>query len=176
LGILTTLGTRVVMRTEILLSRGETVTSVEVPAATQVKVDWPDHKRMTITVPEGQTANSFLETFGEILHPQLLDHLIKAWPSPEKLAVGHKSAPISPWNDVQIEILAKKPDENKPGVDLDRPRITIQMGLIVDEFKQNYQNQLKPALVDHIIRLWSYPDYPREVIPQGRNILIRDSF
>lgn len=164
------------MRTEILLSRGETVTSFEVPAATQVKVDWPDHKRMTITVPEGQTANSFLETFGEILHPQLLDHLIKAWPSPEELADHNKSAPISPWNDVQIEILAKKPDENKPRVELDRPRITIQMGLIVDEFKQNYENRLKPELVDHIIRLWSDPDYPREVIPQGRNILIRDSF
>lgn len=164
------------MRTEILLSRGETVTSFEVPAATQVKVDWPEHKRMTITVPLGQTASSFMETFGDILHPQLLDHLIEAWPSPDELADSNKSAPISPWNDVQIEILAKKPDENKPSVELDRPRITIQMGLIVDEFKQNYENRLKPELVDHIIRLWSDPDYPREVIPQGRNILIRDSF
>jgi hypothetical protein len=164
------------MRTEIFLSRGETVTSFEVPEAAQVKIDWPERKKIKITVPLGQTVDLLKENFGDILHPELLDHLVRSWPKPEELKIDSKSAEISSWNDVQIEVLPKKPPKNQSQIDLDRPRITIQMGLIVDKFKENCEDQLKPEFVEQVIRLWSDPDYPREVIPKGRNILIRDSF
>lgn len=164
------------MRTEIFLSRGETVTSYEVPEAGLAKIDWPERKKMKITVPLGQTVDLFQENFAEVLHPKLMEHLVKSWPKPEELSSDGQSAPLSPWNDVEIEVLPKNPAKNQADIELDRPRITIQMGLIADKFKENCEDQLKPEFVEQVIRLWSDPDYPREVIPQGRNILIRDSF
>lgn len=164
------------MSTEVFLARGETVTSFEVPAVAGVKLDWPERKKMKITVPLGQTADSFEENFGEILQAELLKHLLASWPEPEKLGTDKKIVALEPWNGVEIEVLPKKDPKNPPEIELDRPRITIQMGSMVDRFKENCEVQLKPEFVDQVIRLWSDPDYPREVIPQGRHILIRDSF
>ena len=161
------------MHTEILLSRGETVTSFEVPSAARVKIDWPEARRLKITVPLGQSAEVIKEHFGDILNPNLVEHLVSSWPAKELLGTDGKSAPIASWEDVQIEVLPTKKPKNPPEVDVDRPRVTIQMGLRVDEFTENCQKHLKPELLDHVIRLWSDPDYCRTVLPIGRNLLIR---
>lgn len=161
------------MHTEILLSRGETVTSFEVPQATQVKVVWPEAKKLTITVPLGQTASVFREHFEDILHPDLVEHLVKSWPTTPELGVAGKPVPVSPWDDVEIVVLPEKEPKNAAEIELDRPRITIQMGLRVDEFTDSAIKHLKPELLEHVIRLWSDPDYCRTVLPVGRNLLIR---
>jgi hypothetical protein len=83
---------------------------------------------------------------------------------------------LEPWGDIQIEILPqKKPrvDSVETEIELDRPRITIQMGQRVDEFSENCKQHLKPELFEHVVRLWSDPDYCRAVVPIGRNLLIR---
>lgn len=161
------------MHTEILLSRGETVTSFEVPEAAQVKIVWPEAKKLTIAVPIGQSAQVIREHFENILHPDLVEHLVNAWPKAPELAAAGKSVPVSSWDDVQIEVVAQKAPKNQAEIDLDRPRITIQMGLRVDEFTENCKKHLKPELLEHVIRLWSDPDYCRTVLPIGRNLLIR---
>lgn len=161
------------MHTEILLSRGETVTSFELPQATRVKLDWPEPQKLKITVPMGLTAAEFKEHFQEILHPGLVSHLENEWPSDKELQKDGQSVSLEPWDGVHIDILPKKAPKKKPEVELDRPRITIQMGQRVDEFSDNCQKHLKPELFEHVIRLWSDPDYCRTVLPIGRNLLIR---
>jgi hypothetical protein len=161
------------MHTEILLSRGETVTSFEVPSAARVKIDWPEARKLNITVPLGQTAEVIQEHFGDILNPELIGHIVSSWPETQGLSADGKAVPISPWGDLQIEVVPRKAPKNQPEVEVDRPRITIQMGLRVDEFTENCEKHLKPELLDHVIRLWSDPDYCRTVLPIGRNLLIR---
>lgn len=161
------------MHTEILLSRGETVTSFEVPEAGRVRLDWPSDQLLRITVPLGQTVEVFSEHFQDILLPELLEHLVDFWPAASALGVGGQSVPISPWAGVQIEVLPKKTPKNPPEIEIDRPRVTIQMGLRVDEFTDNCRKQLKPELLEHVVRLWSDHEYCRTVLPIGRNLLIR---
>ncbi len=161
------------MHTEILLSRGETVTSFEVPEAAQVKVVWLEAKKLIITVPVGQSAGVIKEYFENILHPDLVDHLVNSWPQAPELGSAGKPVPLSTWQDVEIEVVAQKEPKKQPEIDLDRPRFTIQMGLRVDEFTDNCKNHLKPEVLEHVIRLWSDPDYCRTVLPVGRNLLIR---
>jgi hypothetical protein len=161
------------MHTEILLSRGETVTSFEVPEAAQVKIVWPESKKLTIAVPLGQSADVIKAHFENILHPGLVEHLVNSWPNPAELKAAGKPIPVSTWDDVQIEVVPQKAPKTQPEIDLDRPRITIQMGLRVDEFTENCEKHLKPEVLEHVIRLWSDPDYCRTVLPVGRNLLIR---
>ena len=161
------------MHTEILLSRGETVTSFEVPSAARVKIDWPEARKLKITVPLGQTAEVIQEHFGDILNPELIGHIVSSWPETQALSADGKAVPISPWGDLQIEVVPRKAPKNQPEVEVDRPRITIQMGLRVDEFTENCEKHLKPELLEHVVRLWSDPDYCRTVLPIGRNLLIR---
>lgn len=161
------------MHTEILLSRGETVTSFEVPSAARVKIDWPEARKLKITVPLGQTAEVIQEHFADILNPELIRHIVSSWPETQGLNADGKAVPISPWGDLQIEVVPRKAPKNQPEVEVDRPRITIQMGLRVDEFTENCEKHLKPELLEHVVRLWSDPDYCRTVLPIGRNLLIR---
>lgn len=161
------------MNTEILLARGETVTSFELPQETRLRVNWPDSKSLRITVPAGLDSAAFKQHFEDILHPDLLNHLTQAWPDASDLDTEGKTLPIKAWDDIQIELVAHKEPKSKPEIDLDRPRITIQMGQRVDEFSENCQKHLKPELFEHVIRLWSDPDYCRTVLPVGRNLLIR---
>jgi hypothetical protein len=161
------------LHTEILLSRGETVTSFEVPAAAQVRIDWPEAQRLKITVPLGQSAEAIQEHFGDILNPDLVEHLVSAWPATQALGVAGQTAAITPWEGVHIELVRRKAPKNPPEVEIDRPRITIQMGLRVDIFTENCKKHLKPELLEHVVRLWSDPDYCRTVLPIGRNLLIR---
>ncbi len=161
------------MHTEIFLSRGETVTSFEVPEAAQVKIVWPEAKKLIITVPVGQSAGVIKEHFENILHPDLVDHLVNSWPQDPELCSAGKPVPLSTWQDVEIEVVAQKEPKKQPETDLDRPRFTIQMGLRVDVFTDNCKNHLKPEVLEHVIRLWSDPDYCRTVLPVGRNLLIR---
>ena len=160
------------MHTEIFLSRGETVTSFELPASAPIRVSWPDPKRMKIIVPVGLDYGSFKENFQDILHPELISHLHTAWPNDQEAAAG-KALPLNPWEDVEIELIAEEAPKVEPEIALDRPRITIQMGQRVDEFSDNCKQHLKPELFEHVIRLWSDPDYCRTVLPVGRNLLIR---
>jgi hypothetical protein len=159
------------MHAEILLSRGETVTSFELPSATKVRVVWPEPKQLTITVPAGSAFSVFGEHFQEILHPFLVSHLKNSWPSYQDLRAVGKSVPVEPWGEVQIDISTKK--ESKEKVDIDRPRLTIQMGHRVNEFTDHYRDHFKPEFFDQVIRLWSDPEYCRTVLPVGRNLLIR---
>lgn len=161
------------MHTEILLSRGETVTSFELPAVTQVKVDWPEAKKLRISVPFGLEASAFTDNYQEILHPELVAHLQKHWPEAKDLQTDGQSIQLEPWSDLDITVLPKKAPKNQAEIDLDRPRITIQMGQRVDEFSENCGKHLKPELFEHVIKLWSDPDYCRTVLPIGRNLLIR---
>jgi hypothetical protein len=161
------------MHTEILLSRGETVTSFEVPEAAQVKIIWPESKKLTISVPLGQSADFIKNNFENILHSDLLEHLVSAWPQATELNKAGKAVPVESWDDVQIEVVPQKAPKNQAELELDRPRITIQMGLRVDELTDNCKNHLKPEVLEHVIRLWSDPDYCRTVLPVGRNLLIR---
>jgi hypothetical protein len=161
------------VHTEILLSRGETVTSFEVPAAVRVKIDWLEARRLKITVPLGQSAEVIEEHFGDILNPDLAAHLVSAWPAAQGLGVDGQPVTITPWEDVQIDVVPRKAPKNESEVDVDRPRITIQMGLRVDQFTENCKKHLKPELLEHVVRLWSDPDYCRTVLPIGRNLLIR---
>lgn len=162
------------MNTEILLARGETVTCFELPAAEPVKVVWPEPRQIKISGPRGLTFAFFNEHFSEILHPDLVSHLEKSWPEDKALRAEGKSVPVDAWDDVQIEISTKKNRKSKEVVELDRPRITIQMGQRVDEFADNCQKHFKPELFEHVVKLWSDPDYCRTVLPVGRNLLIRD--
>ena len=168
------------MNTEVLLSRGETVTSFETPAAGKIKVAWPEPKVMKILVPAGlklgPLKSDFQENFKEILNPELIEHLDAAWPADPEIKIDRKPVALEPWDDIQIEILPqKKPraDSVETEIELDRPRITIQMGQRVDEFSENCKLHLKPELFEHVVRLWSDPDYCRAVVPIGRNLLIR---
>jgi hypothetical protein len=161
------------MHTEILLSRGETVTSFEVPEATQVKIVWPEPKKLTIAVPLGQSAEVIKENFENVLHPDLVEHLVSVWPNSKDLKAAGKPVLVSSWDDVQIEVVPQKAPKTQAEIDLDRPRVTIQMGLRVDEFTENCKKHLKPEVLEHVIRLWSDPDYCRTVLPVGRNLLIR---
>lgn len=161
------------MHTEVLLSRGETVTSFEVPAAVRVKIDWLEASKLKITVPLGQTAEVIQKHFEDILNPDLVDHLVSAWPAVQELSVDGQPVNIPPWEDVHIEVVPRTAPKNKPEVDIDRPRITIQMGLRVDQFTENCKKHLKPELLEHVVRLWSDTEYCRTVLPIGRNLLIR---
>ena len=161
------------MNTEILLSRGETVTSFELPQEARIRVAWPDSRTLKIAVPAGFDSESFKQHFADILHPDLLEHLAVSWPDPSDLQKEGSALPIKAWDDIEIELVAQKEPKTKPEVDLDRPRITIQMGQRVDEFSENCKKHLKPELFEHVIRLWSDPDYCRTVLPVGRNLLIR---
>jgi len=161
------------MHTEVLLSRGDTVTSFEVPEAAQVRIVCPEPKKLTISVPLEQSADVIKPHFGSILHPGLVEHLVNAWPNPSELKAAGKPVPVSSWDDVEIEVVPQKAPKTEAEIDLDRPRITIQMGLRVDEFKENCKKHLKPEVLEHVIKLWSDPDYCRTVLPAGRNLLIR---
>jgi len=168
------------MNTEVLLARGETVTSFETPAAGKIKVAWPEPKVMKILVPVGlklgPLKSDFQENFKEILNPELIEHLDEVWPRDPEIKIDRKPVVLEPWDDIQIEILPqKKPraDSVETEIELDRPRITIQMGQRVDEFSDNCKQHLKPELFEHVVRLWSDPDYCRAVVPIGRNLLIR---
>ncbi|MFM2277037.1 MAG: hypothetical protein RJA75_360 [Actinomycetota bacterium] len=165
------------MNTEILLSRGETVTTFELPEAGAVKLTWPEPKILKIIVPAGSKIGSLKSSvvtgFKEILNDELWSHLDGAWPLDPNLEIAKQSVALEPWGDVHVEILPKKAPRVQPEIALDRPRITIQMGQRVDEFSDNCKNHLKPELFEHVIRLWSDPDYCRTVLPVGRNLLIR---
>lgn len=165
------------MNTEVLLARGETVTSFEIPAAGRLKVSWPEPKVMKIFVPVGMKLGAvkqdFQENFGEILNPDLLAHLDSVWPADPDKQIDRKPVAVAAWDDIQIEILPLKKPRVDADIDLDRPRITIQMGQRVDEFSENCKQHLKPELFEHVVRLWSDPDYCRAVVPIGRNLLIR---
>jgi hypothetical protein len=168
------------MNTEVLLARGETVTSFEIPAAGKIKVAWPEPKVMKILVPVGSKLgplkSDFQENFKEILNPELISHLDAAWPANPDLQIDRKPVALDPWDQIQIEIIPqKKPraERLESEIALDRPRITIQMGQRVDEFSENCKQHLKPELFEHVVRLWSDPDYCRAVMPIGRNLLIR---
>ena len=161
------------MNTEILLSRGETVTSFESPAAARVKVDWPQANVLQVSIPTGYKSSDFVESFKDVLHPDLLNHLGSTWPTEAELKVVGKPVSVPSWGELQIAVVAKKAPRVQPEVELDRPRITIQMGKRVDEFSVDCEKHLNPALFQHVIRLWSDPDYCRTVLPIGRNLLIR---
>ena len=165
------------MNTEVLLARGETVTSFEIPAAGKIKVSWPDPKVMKILVPVGLKLGSlkedFQENFKDILNPELLTHLDAAWPANPEMKIDRKAVALDPWGDIEIELLPQKKPRGESDIELDRPRITIQMGQRVDEFSENCKQHLKPELFEHVVRLWSDPDYCRAVMPIGRNLLIR---
>ena len=165
------------MNTEVLLARGETVTSFEIPAAGRLKVSWPEPKVMKILVPVGMKLGAvkkgFQENFAEILNPELLSHLDAAWPANPDKQIDRKPVAVEPWDDIQIEILPLKKPRVEADIELDRPRITIQMGQRVDEFSENCKQHLRPELFEHVVRLWSDPDYCRAVMPIGRNLLIR---
>lgn len=165
------------MNTEILLSRGETVTSFELPDSGAVKLTWPEPKILKIVVPVGLKIGALKSTitssFKEILNDELLSHLDTIWPLDPNLEISKQPVALEPWRDVQVEILPKKAPRVLPEIALDRPRITIQMGQRVDEFSDNCKEHLKPELYEHVIRLWSDPDYCRTVLPVGRNLLIR---
>lgn len=165
------------MNTEVLLARGETVTSFEIPAAGRLKVSWPEPKVMKILVPVGMKLGAvkkdFQENFSEILNPDLLNHLDTAWPANPDKQIDRKPVAVDPWDDIQIEILPLKKPRTEAEIELDRPRITIQMGQRVDEFSENCKQHLRPELFEHVVRLWSDPDYCRAVMPIGRNLLIR---
>lgn len=169
---------KVDMHTEILLARGETVTTFELPGAGPVKISWPDSKILNIVVPAGSELGSLKNTikdcFRDILKNELLAHLDTTWPVDPGLKVDKISVALEAWGDVQVEIHPKKALRVQPGTETDRPRITIQMGQAVDEFSENCRNYLKPEIFEHVIRLWSDPDYCRTVLPIGRNLLIRD--
>jgi hypothetical protein len=160
------------MHTEIFLSRGETVTSFELPSSAPIRVSWPEPKRIKIVVPVGLDYSSFKDNFQDILHPELISHLHTAWPEDQASSIG-KPLPLKAWDDVEIELIPEKEPKVQAEVALDRPRITIQMGQRVDEFSENCKKHLKPELFEHVIRLWSDPDYCRTVLPVGRNLLIR---
>ena len=165
------------MNTEVLLARGETVTSFEIPAAGRLKVSWPEPKVMKILVPVGMKLGAvkkdFQNNFAEILNPELLSHLDAAWPANPDKQIDRKPVAVEPWDDLQIEILPLKKPRVEADIELDRPRITIQMGQRVDEFSENCKQHLRPELFEHVVRLWSDPDYCRAVMPIGRNLLIR---
>jgi hypothetical protein len=165
------------MNTEILLSRGETVTTFELPAAGAVKIFWPEPKLLKIGVPVGSKYDSlksaFSESYKDILNSELFSHLEAAWPTGPDLETGKKAVSLDPWGNVQIEIVPQKSPRVQPDIGIDRPRITIQMGKRVDEFSDHCKNHLKPELFEHVIRLWSDPDHCRTVLPVGRNLLIR---
>jgi hypothetical protein len=165
------------MNTEILLSRGETVTTFELPEAGAVKLIWPEPKILKIIVPAGSKIGSLKSSvvagFREVLNDDLWSHLDGAWPLDPNLEIAKQPVALEPWGDVHVEILPKKAPRVQPEIAIDRPRITIQMGQRVDEFSDNCKNHLKPALFEHVIRLWSDPDYCRTVLPVGRNLLIR---
>ena len=165
------------MNTEVLLARGETVTSFEIPAAGRLKVSWPEPKVMKILVPVGMKLGAvkkdFQENFGEILNPDLLSHLDSVWPTDPDKQIDRKPVAVAAWDDIQIEIVPLKKPRVDADIELDRPRITIQMGQRVDEFSENCKQHLKPELFEHVVRLWSDPDYCRAVVPIGRNLLIR---
>lgn len=160
------------MNTEIFLARGETVTSFELPLAAPIRVSWPEPKRMKIVVPAGLDYNSFKANFQDILHPELISHLNTVWPQDQEGSVG-KSIPLKSWDDIEIELIPEKDPKIQADLAIDRPRLTIQMGQRVDEFSENCKKHLKPELFEHVIRLWSDPDYCRTVLPVGRNLLIR---
>ncbi len=165
------------MNTEILLSRGETVTTFELPEVGAVKLTWPEPKILKIIVPAGSKIGSLKSSvvtgFKEILNEELWSHLDGAWPLDPNLEIAKQSVALEPWGDVHLEILPKKAPRVQSEIALDRPRITIQMGQRVDEFSDNCKNHLKLELFEHVIRLWSDPDYCRTVLPVGRNLLIR---
>ena len=165
------------MNTEILLSRGETVTAFELPAAVAVKIFWPEPKLLKIGVPVGSKygvlKSSFSDSFKDILNNELFSHLEAAWPTDPDLQTGKKPFSLEPWRDVQIEIVPQKSPRVQPEIAIDRPRITIQMGKQVDEFIDSCKNHLKPEVFDHVIRLWSDPGHCRTVLPVGRNLIIR---
>jgi len=165
------------MNTEILLSRGETVTTFELPEAGAVKLTWPEPKILKIVVPVGLKIGALKSTinsnFKEILNSELLSHLDATWSLDPNLEIAKHPVALEPWGDVQVEILPKKAPRVQPEIALDRPRITIQMGQKVDEFSDNCKDHLKPELFEQVIRLWSDPDYCRTVLPVGRNLLIR---
>ena len=165
------------MNTEILLSRGETVTSFEIPAAGRIRVCWPEPKTLKIVVPVGSSIEALKENFREnykdILNSELLAHLETAWPTKPIPKADRNPVPLTPWEDVHIEIVPKKAPKSAAEIELDRPRITIQMGQRVDEFSENCKKHLNAELFEQIVRLWSDPDYCRTVLPVGRNLLIR---
>jgi len=165
------------MNTEVLLARGETVTSFEMPAAGRMKVSWPEPKVLKIAGPAGLKIDSlkaeFKENFANVLSNELLNHLDAAWPTAEKVLSGRNSITLAHWDDTEIEILPQKNSRIKAEIEIDRPRITIQMGQRVDEFSENCKKHLKPELYEHVIRLWSDPDYCRTILPVGRNLIIR---
>jgi len=166
------------MNTEILLSRGETVTTFELPAAGAIKISWPEPGILKIVVPVGSKLeplkNTITDNFKDILNKELLTHLEKAWPLDPGMPIDKKPVALEPWGDIQVEILPKKPPRIQAEIEIDRPRITIQMGQRVDEFSESCRNHLNSELFEHVIRLWSDPDYCRTVLPIGRNLLIRD--
>ena len=161
------------MNTEILLSRGDTITSFELPAAPKVKLDWPEANKLKINIPLGLNSEEFIKHYQDVLNGELLDHLGLAWPDSKHLGVAGQSVAIDPWGDVPIDILPKKERKNSPEIELDRPRLTIQMGQRVVDFSDACQPHLRPELFNHLVKLWSDPDYCRTVLPVGRNLLIR---
>lgn len=153
------------------------MTTFELPEAGAVKLTWPEPRILKIIVPAGtkigSLKSSIVPGFKQILNDELWSHLDGAWPLDPNLEIAKQSVALEPWGNVHLEILPKKAPRVQPEIALDRPRITIQMGQRVDEFSDNCKNHLKPELFEHVIRLWSDPDYCRTVLPVGRNLLIR---
>lgn len=62
-------------------------------------------------------------------------------------------------------------DFSQPGL----LRVSIQMGADKSHLTERCTNAIEPQLLDRVIKLWSDPDHPREMIENGRNIIIRES-
>jgi hypothetical protein len=161
------------MQTELLLSRGDTVTAFESPKADRVKIHWPGSDYLKITVPIGFSAEAFISNFKEILHPDLISHLTKAWPEKDAVKGHGKALKIHPWNEVKIELFPRNEPKRAPKTVIDRPRITIQMGKPVHEFAQDCQRYFQAEFFNHWVSLWTDEDYCRTFEPVGRNLLIR---
>jgi hypothetical protein len=54
-------------------------------------------------------------------------------------------------------------------------RVVMQMGHDKDHLTQRCGDAVKPEILERIIKLLSDPDAPREMIEDGRNLIIRES-
>jgi hypothetical protein len=76
--------------------------------------------------------------------------------------------------DIEVHLIR---GETVTGFEFPEPgklRVTIQMGLAKEKVVEHCSGAIEPKLLNRVLTLWTDPDYPRQMIESGRNLIIRE--
>ncbi len=76
--------------------------------------------------------------------------------------------------DIEVHLIR---GETVTGFEFPEPgklRVLIQMGTPKERVIEHCSKAIDPGLLQRVIKLWTDPDHPRQMIESGRNLIIRE--